>query len=100
LLLTAKSQQNYTVMEKEMLSIVATSEEFWDMLLGVDLHVFTNHENLTFDTLKMQRVLHWCNKVEEFSRALYEAPHNILVDNLSQLHCIVTPLRSQRGRVS
>jgi hypothetical protein len=28
LLLTAKSQQNYTVMEKEMLSIVATSEEF------------------------------------------------------------------------
>jgi hypothetical protein len=28
LLLMAKSQQNYTVMEKEMLSIVATSEEF------------------------------------------------------------------------
>jgi hypothetical protein len=41
LLLMAKSQQNYTVMEKEMLSIVATSEEFWDMLLGVDLVILT-----------------------------------------------------------
>ena len=58
-------------MEKEMLSIVATSDEFLDMLLGVYLHVFTNHKNLTFDTLKMQWVLHWCNKVEEFSPTLH-----------------------------
>jgi hypothetical protein len=71
LLLMAKSQQNYTVMEKEMLSIVATSEEFWDMLLGVDLLVFNNHKNLTVDTLKMQLVLHWCNKVENFSPTLH-----------------------------
>ncbi len=68
-----------------MLSIVATFEEFQSMLLGANIHVFTDHKNLAFDTLKTQCVLCWRTKLEEFSPMLHyiKGPRNILANNLS-----------------
>ncbi len=83
-----------------MLSIVATLEEFQGMLLGANIHVFTDHKNLTFDTLKTQCVLHWHKKNEEFLPMLHyiKGPRNILANNLSRLHCLVTPAQIMEGK--
>ncbi len=83
-----------------MLSIVATLKEFWSMLLGADIHVFTDHKNLTFNTLKTQSVLRWRTKIEKCSPILHyiEGPHNILANNLSRPHRLVTPAQIAEGK--
>jgi hypothetical protein len=70
------------------------------MLLGANINVFTDNKNLTFDTLKTQRVLHWHTQIKEFSPMLHyiKGPHNILADNLSRLHCLVTPAQITEGK--
>ena len=71
------------------------------MLLGADIHVFTNHKNLMLDTLKTLHVLHWRTKIEEFSPILHyiKGPRNVLLaDNLSRLHCLVTPAKIAEGK--
>ncbi len=83
-----------------MLSIVATLEEFQGMLLSADIHVFTDHKNLMFDTLKTQCVLHWRTKIEECSHMILhiKGPHNILANNLSRLNRLVTPAQNIEGK--
>jgi hypothetical protein len=82
-----------------MLSIIATLKEFQSILLGADIHVFTGHKNLMLDTLKVQCVLRWHTKIKEFSPILHyiEGPCNILANNLSRLHCLVTPALIAEG---
>ena len=70
-----------------------TLKEFRSMLLGANIHMFTDHKNLTFDDNKTQRVLCWRNKIEEFIPWLHyiKGPQNIMAYNLSRLLHLPTP---------
>jgi hypothetical protein len=53
-----------------------------------------------FNTLKTLHVLHWHEEIEEFSPMLHYimGPRNILANNLSRLHCLVTPAQIAEGK--
>jgi hypothetical protein len=83
-----------------MLSIVATLEEFWGKLLGADIHVFTDNKNLMLIYSKNTISVTLAYKIKEFSPMLHyiEGPCNILADNLSRLHCLLTPAQIAEGK--
>jgi hypothetical protein len=85
------AQRNYTVGEKELLSIVEVLKEFKTMLYGCpDLHVYTDHLNNvpTSDmTTQSKRVIRWNLFLEDFGVQLHyiKGEDNPLADALSRL---------------
>ena len=60
-------QTRCTVTERELLSTVETLKEFRNILLGQQIIVHTNHENLTFENFNSDRVMRWRLFIEECS---------------------------------
>jgi RNase H-like domain found in reverse transcriptase len=53
------AQTRYTTTERELLSIVETLKEFWNILLGQQIVVYMDHLNLTCKTFNTERVMRW-----------------------------------------
>ena len=83
------AQQNYTTIEKELVSIVETSREFQSLLLGTKLHVYTDHKNLTHALTRFttQRVLCWRLHLEEYGATFHykRGSLNFIADALSRV---------------
>jgi len=83
------AQKNYSVGEKEMLSIVETLREFHSMLLGYPVNIHTDHLNLSHDTkqFKNARIMRWRMALEEFMPTINYIPgqKNVVADALSRL---------------
>ena len=50
-------QTRYTTMERELLSIVETLKEFCNILLGQQIVVHTDHQNLTYKNFNTECIL-------------------------------------------
>ena len=78
------AQSKYTVTELELLAIVETLKEFNGMLWGQRINVYTDHKNLTQDSLDLtsDRVTHWRILLEEYAlKIIYiKGIHNTVAD--------------------
>ena len=88
------TQRNYTTTEKELLAIVLCLKEYRKILQGGVVRVYTDHKNLTFNTLSIQRVLRWRIFMDEFDLTLdyIEGKNNVLADAFSRLPIMDRPV--------
>ena len=52
------TQQNYTTIEKEILFVDETIQNYRSKLLGANIHIYTDQCNLTYKALTTQRIIH------------------------------------------
>lgn len=81
------AEQNYSIIEKELLAIIRILEEYWGILLGQQIRVYTDHSNLQYSEFSSQRVLCHRLQIEEFAPEIVyiKGTDNVVADTLSRL---------------
>lgn len=81
------AQQNYNTTEKELLAIVLTLREYQKLLVGAELHIYTDHKNLTFKTFSIPRIRRWRLFIDQFDTTMHYVAgvSNVLADCFSRL---------------
>jgi RNase H-like domain found in reverse transcriptase len=76
---------NYTTMEKELLSIIETYQQYCHILLGSHCKFYCKHKNLGFHHFKSEPVRRWRATLEEFDYSFIYCPgkDNTIADMLS-----------------
>ena len=60
------AQRKYSTIEKELLSCLEVLEEYRSLLWGRSIILKTDHKNISFDSMKSNRVKNWRLLVEDF----------------------------------
>ncbi|MEM7284214.1 MAG: ribonuclease H family protein [Pseudomonadota bacterium] len=85
----SQAQRNYTTIEKELLSVVETLKEFRPILLGAQIHIHTDHRNITHKLTQFstQRVLRWRLLLKEYAPTFHykKGSLNVIADALSRV---------------
>jgi hypothetical protein len=57
------------------------------MLLGVELHIYTDHKNIFIVGNSSEQRLHWISYVDEYGPNIHyiEGPRNVVADTFSRL---------------
>ncbi len=81
------AQRNYATIDKELLHVVATLKEFRSMLLGAELHIYSDHMNILHVGNSSERRLCWISYVDEYGPNIHhiEGPRNVIADTFSRL---------------
>lgn len=81
------AQTAYPANRLELLSILLLLREFRSMLLGQELHLHTDHLNLTYSTFHDVHMMRWRLEIEEFGPIFHYIPgtSNVVADALSRL---------------
>ena len=79
------AKKHYTTTEKELLSIVAYLKDFYNIILGTQITVYSDHKNLTYNFLNTERVMRWRLILDDLVPELkyIKGENNVVADTLS-----------------
>jgi hypothetical protein len=89
------TQMNYTTINRELLCVVATLRKFCSMLLGAELHVYTDHKHILSIGDSSQQCLFWISYVDEYG------PELLMRKAFSRLSCsnVSSPLVGKKAAI-